>query len=612
MNKFVWSAFIVFCVVHLSGCAIPEKPKVSQIPPTSASKPTPVYIPDTGETNNLNQTNYLDNEEQPDGLLAGENQEVALPSQEYINGRIFEYGRKLDRWKVLDSKSMTLNLKAEETAEMVRCFRQLQEVLNGYSDLRNKMIQIENDRIPRRIDAKEVYEIQQNDIRFLENSCGRLLAESTDKSDRRSLQEEGGDLNQLESRIDRYAAKKEYEEVIQVWSKIPESQRSRTQLRTKILYGNALMYLHQEEKAAEVYQQVVDQMSDSKEQPTDLVSLRKMLADIYTASGNYRSAATEYKNISKDYLKIGELEEWSKLQLALLDRSKDRSPELKEFSAILRNYLGFIPERDGFKVLWQAEKFETGYPYSPVLSNVELIKVSVKEDAEKWFNDFMLKVDSLAREKKFDKALTLLESMPNDIIGTDKQMKIKDKNEELQLAEAVENETEKMVQIQELQNKWNNGLLLEKGERYEEAIAVFTSLLETEYGTKAESKIKEVSLEAAKADRRKAADLFIRFTKTTDLESKKKLLMETRKVLKNILVKYPDVDIVDKVRGNIDRVEQEMNAIDPNLVFMADQQELTPASNNGLNSSFSSAPVRSMIRDQTPIIENDLTLPDSQ
>jgi len=397
-----------------------------------------------------------------------------------------------------------------------------------------------------------------------------------------------------------------------VWSKIPESQRSRTQLRTKILYGNALMYLHQEEKAAEVYQQVVDQMSDSKEQPTDLVSLRKMLADIYTASGNYRSAATEYKNISKDYLKIGELEEWSKLQLALLDRSKDRSPELKEFSAILRNYLGFIPERDGFKVLWQAEKFETGYPYSPVLSNVELIKVSVKEDAEKWFNDFMLKVDSLAREKKFDKALTLLESMPNDIIGTDKQMKIKDKNEELQLAEAVENETEKMVQIQELQNKWNNGLLLEKGERYEEAIAVFTSLLETEYGTKAESKIKEVSLEAAKADRRKAADLFIRFTKTTDLESKKKLLMETRKVLKNILVKYPDVDIVDKVRGNIDRVEQEMNAIDPNLVFMADQQELTPASNNGLNSSFSSAPVRSMIRDQTPIIENDLTLPDSQ
>ncbi len=56
-----------------------------------------------------------------------------------------------------------------------------------------------------------------------------------------------------------------------------------------------------------------------------------MLADLYTASGNYRSATTEYKKISEDYLKIGQLEEWSKLQLSILDRSKDGSPELKEF-----------------------------------------------------------------------------------------------------------------------------------------------------------------------------------------------------------------------------------------------------------------------------------------
>ena len=52
--------------------------------------------------------------------------------------------------------------------------------------------------------------------------------------------------------------------------------------------------------------------------------------------------------------------------------------------------------------------------------------------------------------------------------------------------------------------------------------------MDTEYSTKAETKIKELSLEAAKADRRKAADLFIRFTKTTDPESKKKLLVESR------------------------------------------------------------------------------------
>ena len=128
-------------------------------------------------------------------------------------------------------------------------------------------------------------------------------------------------------------------------------------------------------------------------------------------------------------------------------------------------------------------------------------------------------------------------------------------------------------------------MLLVKNEEYEEALKVFTELLETEYSSKAKQKIDEISLQAAKADRRKAADLFIRFTKTTDLESKKKLLVESRKLLKNILVKYPEVEIVPKVMGNIERVEQEMTAIDPNLIFMADQEE-QKADDDGLDTAF--------------------------
>ncbi len=58
----------------------------------------------------------------------------------------------------------------------------------------------------------------------------------------------------------------------------------------------------------------------------------------------------------------------------------------------------------------------------------------------------------------------------------EKQLVIKAKNEELQLAEAVENETGKMARMQDLQNQWNNGMLLAKDGRYEEAIAVFTNL----------------------------------------------------------------------------------------------------------------------------------------
>jgi hypothetical protein len=130
-------------------------------------------------------------------------------------------------------------------------------------------------------------------------------------------------------------------------------------------------------------------------------------------------------------------------------------------------------------------------------------------------------------------------------------------------------------------------MLLAKNGRYDEAINVFTGLLSTEYDAKAQVKIKELSLEAANDDRRKAADMFRRFLKTNDIESRKKLLIESRKLLKSILVKYPDVEIGPKVLGNIARVEQEINAIDPNLLATLDQEsEAGAVQTDGIDQTF--------------------------
>ena len=348
------------------------------------------------------------------------------------------------------------------------------------------------------------------------------------------------------------------------------------------------MYLKKEDKAAEIYQQVVDQMSSSDVQATDIVSLRKILADLYIASGNYKAATGQYKKISEDYQNIGRLEEWSKLQLSLLDRSKESGPELKEYSAILRDYLEYVVEQGGYKLLWQAENFLGKYPYSPVAANIEIIKTKVKTAADKWFDGFMSQVEKLRSENKFQEAQDLLKTLPSDIIGPDKLLALKGKSEEVSLTDAVEKETQRMAVIQELQKQWNNGMVLAKAEKFDEAIAVFTKLSDSEYSTKAKEKIKEMSVEAAKADRKKAANLFTRFTKTTDVESRKKLLIETHRLLKSILVKYPEVDIKSKVISNLERVEQEMMAIDPKLLVLADQDVSSPTKIDGLDRAFAS------------------------
>lgn len=611
MNKIHFYSVVAFFVIAVSGCVQTEKRIVSPAPERGQQQ-SQISVPGEdptgqGVSSGTGATSkpYLDLSSEGIPTMEQAAKDTVTPSLKYFNDRIYEYGRKLERWKELDEQSLALNLSQEDTEQMVRCFRRLQNVLNGYTALQEEILLDRRQSGAGEVQGAVMQSLQKQDIEFLESPCGRLLGASDDKSAGWNRREESADLNQLETLIDRYAANHEYEEVVQVWLQIPTSQIDRVDLQTKLRYGNALMYLHQEEQAAQVYQQIVDQMSASEEQSTDLISLRKVLADLHTASGNYGAAEHQYKTISNDYKMLGVIEEWSKLQLSILERSLKGSPELTEYSSLLRNYLGFIPQKDGYKIVWQAENFLLNYPYSAVSSNVDYIKIRAQEKADRWLDGFMARVDKLVAEKKFQEALELLETVPKDIIDESKRDAIKAKNDELVLGEAVDRETEKLAQVQELQRQWNNGLLLVKAERFDEAIAVFTEMLVTEYAVKAEQKIDEVSLLAAKADRRKAANLFIRYTKTTDLESRKKLLIESRNLLKNILVKYPGIEIAEKVRGNIARVEQEMLSIDPTLVHMADSKsfERMQPPQEPLQINISNEPLPGA---QPPIVEQPL------
>lgn len=513
---------------------------------------------------------YLDISDNASVTVEEVTREEVLPSMEYVNDRIFEYGRKLDRWKELDNQSLVMNISQEDTEQMVHCFRSLQKVLAGYTAIRDSVLRTSSMPEGMDVEGDGLGDLQKQDIAFLESPCGRMLSTEGDKAAGWEQREDGADLAQLEALIARYAQNHEYEEVVQVWLQIPESQLDRVSLPAKIYYANALKFLHQEEVAAQMYLQIVEQMSSSKEQSTDLISLRKMLADLYTASGNYSAAEEQYRKIAGDYQVVGKIDEWSKQQLSILARSLQGSPELKEYSGLLRNFLGFIPEKDGYKVVWQAEKFLQSYPYSAVASNVDIIKTESQARADAWFNGLLGNVEAQVESKEIQTAIDMLSAIPGDVIDESKQTEIKGRVDELVLAEAVNRETKKLAEVQELQRKWNSGMLLVKGERFDEAIDLFTEMLDTEYGERARQKITEVSLLAARADRRRAADIFIRYTKTTDTEAQKKLLIESRRLLKDILVKYPDVEIVDKVKGNIERVEQEMNRIDPNLLSIAD------------------------------------------
>ncbi len=564
---------IVCCSMIMSGCFYEQKRKISPAAPVASERSQPLGATENEES--VSGAVPVQGAELPrrsiqsverSGVAVGDAERI-MPSVEYVTGRISEYNKKVDRWRERDSQAAVLRIPADESEKMVGCFRELQKVLNGYNRLHDILLRQASMPINGTISAKDVYELQQSDIAFLDGFCGQLVADKP-KGTGGAKSEESGKLSSVEAVIAQHAVRGEFEELVQAWKQMPEASAARVQMNSKILYGKALMALQQEEEAVKVFRQMVDQMTSPDGQAADLLSLRKTLADLYIASGSYQDAEAQYLEISKEYKNMASIEDWAILQRSILKRGEQGGPELKDYSDLLKKYLGFNPAKDGYTVVWQADKFLQTYPYSPVASNVDLVRTAAREQADKWSNKALITTDEVDA-KKPDQGASVKREITPDIIAPPPpaiQPQISPNTAEATIVEKVESEAVKLKKTQELERRWNEGIRLMEGAQYDKALEIFTPMLETEYSAKAAKKIAEASLLAAEAERRKAADLFIRFTKASDAENRKKLLIESRKCLLNILVKYPEVEITEKVLGNIKRVEKEMNAIDPNLI----------------------------------------------
>jgi tetratricopeptide (TPR) repeat protein len=560
---------VMCCSMLMSGCLYEQKRMINPAAPVVSERSQPSATPENenGASGSVPvQGANLPRGAERSGVVAADTARI-MPSVEYVTGRISEYNKKIDRWKERDSQAAVLRIPADESEKMVGCFRDLQKVLNGYNRLHDILLRQASMPTNGTISAKEVYELQQSDVAFLDGFCGQMVADKS-KGAGWAKGEESGKLSSAEAVIAQYAANGEFEELVQVWKQMPETTAARVQMKTRILYGKALVALQQEEEAVKVFRQLVDQMTSPDGQAGELISLRKILADLYIASGSYQDAEAQYLEISKEYKSMASIEDWAILQRSILKRGEQGGPELKDYSDLLKKYLGFNPAKDGYTVVWQADKFLQAYPYSPVASNVDLIRTAAREQADKWSKKALVTTDEPVEKKSDQGAFIKHEATPNIITPplSAPQPQVSANTGDATIAEKVESEAVKLKKKQELEGRWNEGVRLMEGAQYDKAIEIFTPMLETEYSAKADKKIAEASLLAAEAERRKAADLFIRFTKATDVESRKKLLIESHRCLSDILVKYPDVEITEKVLGNIKRVEKEMNGIDPNLI----------------------------------------------
>ncbi len=483
--------------------------------------------------------------------------DLVTPALTSINNRIYTYEQKLEEWNEAERKLASSPLPQEKLNKISECKAQLNDILTEYKNLHKQLLQQNRVDSAQLLAGDALLQLNQQDIDYLEGGCSRLLVELKTTTPR--AEAVAAPDPQIKAAFD--AA--DYDRVITLYGQTVSTPGLIPAYETTFQYGQALLKNHQEAMARKVFTDLLTRVRQQQGQDALLFQLLQVSGDLDFSWGSYDEARRQYEELVRLSMERGANKaEWAGLQLAGLQYGSAKPEEMKEYSILLKNYLAFIPKRDGYAVAEQAEKFLLTYPASRLVASVNIIDKTTREQSDAWLNQGIKRIEALANDRKSQESQTAVQSAepvnPPQQGGSDVVKSTASPASTAQQPPAYDEKA--------LQDDYNKGMKLLEAKEYDKAIEAFTKLSRTPYEEKARVRIEEAAKLGAQEDRQKAADLFVRSSGSRDPEGKKKLLLSSRQLLQGILVKYPQSGLNDKVQKNLSRIEEELRAIDPSLL----------------------------------------------
>ncbi|MBW2466593.1 MAG: hypothetical protein JRF02_04765 [Deltaproteobacteria bacterium] len=500
-----------------------------------------------------------------ESVLLSESVPVSDTDMKFVQQRLHEYKIKLDQWLQISAAEEESKLAAELSPRGIECVKLLESILTGYGSLYAVMQQ--NETVP--ADKRESVDpkgMQQLDIAFLESRCDAILAMDTAARRESTTEEQQYSFAEAQKIINSQVKNENFHEALLGYSRLaieyPDRQPSIT---TRLNYGLALQYTGQVEAAARHF----NAMLDSGELAVEPVSLQLQLADLLLASGEISAAELHYERLIQAHKSIEAEKKWTMEQLDFLRTVDHSSDDMIAYTKLLREFLNYDYRLHNAELNEKINTFATEYTGSPIAVRALKLKEFKIAQLNFWFGKQLIKIDSLIYEKKFSEAADFLKNITEYNLPANLQAVIQKTYYDIAQAELRENETQKRLQEMELYGQWDTAVYLMDSQRYDMAISAFESLMGTKLEEQAAKKIVEAANLAAGKMRREAATLFIRAGKTPDIEEKKKLLLESHRLLNEILVKFPQSDLLDKVRQNNTILEEQIRKVDPSLLEAA-------------------------------------------
>jgi tetratricopeptide (TPR) repeat protein len=510
--------------------------------------------------------------------------DVLRPTMQSLKSRIRSNEQRLEEWHEVERKTATMSLPQEKMYRIDECRSNVQHILLEYNALQRQLQQESKAEAAQLLAANALLQLNQQDIEYLEGGCGRLLTELKTAVLPPLVATADPQIKAAFDNAD-------YSQVINLYGPLGQVAGQIPAPETTFLYGQALLKNYQEQEANRVLGDLLVRVRQMRGQEAVLLPLLQCMADLYFSLESYPEARTHYEELLRLSIDKGaRKEEWAGLQLAALQPGSANPTELKTYTLMVRNYLAYVPKRDGYSLNDQTDKFLKAYPASHLTANVNMIKKTSREQADSWLNQGIKRIEAQAGERieTADPAVAagtvaganVASSQPgspgspasavsspslptpNPIAGNASQMtnpaqptSALPQPVPVTAPAAPENE-------RALKEDYEKGLAHLQAKEYDKAIERFNRLQRTSYEAKARPQLEEASRLGAQDLRQKAAELFGRTQSSRDTDEKRKYLLASRDLLQNILTKYPQSGLTDKVQKNLARIDADLRALD--------------------------------------------------
>jgi len=487
------------------------------------------------------------------GLVAG--------MDDFVAGRINHYRDGQTQWQELEAGFARQEFPLPQPEKWQECTASLAAILDGYFAL-HAMLKNEGDEAGAGQPATP-FAVFQHDISFLEGDCRTQFAAAAAVIPGQAASR-GAVAGQADAAVRYWAGLGDNAQVINAYENMAAAGREKdVSPETREMYARSLRATGKLAEAAEVLLAVAQGREEWLAWP-----LRLQAAELLFATGEFSRAREQYEHVTALFSSLRQADGEVEKQLALLAGQNEHVRELELYSRALLGWLQYDGQQVPPQLMESVQQLEAMSPESIYAREGRelLARAGGPAVVVRNADEALIKARQLAEDQKYSQALELLAPFSQDTESAETAAAVRELEEEII---RLQSEQDGMPQTEEqdaLDAKWQKALQTLDERQYDQAIVLFGEFVDPAYQESARAKIAEAVNLAASELRKEAASLFIKARKSASVEQKTALLMESRRLLQQVQEKYPQADIIDKVRQNQRAIDEQILAINPQLL----------------------------------------------